>query len=1125
MSEYEEREQGQQRAAAAPQITYVPPLPVPDQAAIQLELQQRALQRYQQFFDIQAVAQRSSAAPVLEAAQVQRSFALQRQQSQLALQRQIEALSEGLPPDVLQAALQRQAEQAGVPALPPVFSGPTRSQPSYADHAQRYAHEAVALQRQADQHSGFVSMSAWPNIQQRAAQDLVQRFRQDTSPAMQRYAELGQSLALVQRQPQGKQVARVVLQRLPAGERPMVQRALDEAEQEHQQFQAQDQKALERHTLQRKLTEEDALAPQAMPRGNGQALPLAVQRRLAVGLNIPGEHLQSVRVHVDSSAHSFAKSVQAIAATVGTHIFFQQGKLDTESAEGQELLAHEVTHTWQQSQGKVQGGGIDPDPGLEQEARDAGKTFARQARTPEFLARFERKRQSVEARFQAGLHTPETVQRLAEPQASDLKRGEAWERSFTGSKGGVTFHLKLYRYPDGRLAGTYHVEGGSGQRWHLSGSVREDGRFKLWGDQNSAVFEGRYGSDNQLYVDDFHLGNGQSYRVQGLDLRPVELSGAGPAQTATSKTPLIKGADDRATQPKADGQAWGERKHFSCMDDQETRFELDLDRDERGLLTGGYRVNGGQDWGLRGVLYADGHFEVRAQNGASFQGQAEQSGGQLTLRAHFEHDKTGYKGEVRLEQTAAPKRERRALPDSKTLQTGLKNGQPQAERSSWEDTITSEQRAKLPALQEAHFLEALSAMCGRLGVPRDELLAVMTFESADWRRGTLGLDPKADNGSHAGLIQFGQDFTKGVRSYGVEDYRDFTNLSAIQQLKFVELYLEKHGVREAVELARKENRQISLEELYLSVLGGNARKGRQPVWAESGNANYLSNAHLDNNRDQQITPTEAADAVRLHWRDVYGNNLDERSTHIEREYYTQNGKQRWRVKDHGEEVFSSLLNIDPSLQQQVALKENQTEQESPKSGRLKSLTRKEFTAINAQGMKARGQEIGSLDGVVGYFNANDGGHDSDRWYSKPKADGSKYYYGLRWQCVEYIRRYYYDVLGHEIHALGNAMNYFDRGLSEGAMNSERGLVQYKNGGEEKPQYRDIIVWGPNPASKVGHVGIVASVSENELVIAQQNAGRFSRSVSLKKATEKGKTYWRLYGGPVDDAILGWLRSK
>ncbi len=534
MSEYEEREQGQQRAAAAPQITYVPPLPVPDQAAIQLELQQRALQRYQQFFDIQAVAQRSSAAPVLEAAQVQRSFALQRQQSQLALQRQIEALSEGLPPDVLQAALQRQAEQAGVPALPPVFSGPTRSQPSYADHAQRYAHEAVSLQRQADQHSGFVAMSAWPTIQQRATQDLVQRFRQDTSPAIQRYAELGRSLALVQRQPQGKQVARVVLQRLPAGERPMVQRALDEAEQEHQQFQAQDQNALQLHALQRKLTEEENLAPIALPSRSGQPLSLAVQRQLEVGLNIPREHLQSVRVHVDSSAHSFAKSVQAIAATVGTHIFFQQGKLDTESAEGQELLAHEVTHTYQQAQGKVTGKGIDPDPGLEQEAREAGRKFAQRVSPMDMPSVL---KGEVKSKTRAAQRVPAPQQSALQRRATDEPKQTGPLQDWAGTLANTAVSLKL-RQNGGKLHGRYSYQGHA-DFLTVEGTLDATGKVQLTerdaGGKVTGTFEGVLKGDTL----DGQWTSAQSGRAHRFSLRK---NAAGAQQWAHDYAGHVGGA-------------------------------------------------------------------------------------------------------------------------------------------------------------------------------------------------------------------------------------------------------------------------------------------------------------------------------------------------------------------------------------------------------------------------------------------------------------------------------------------------------------------------------------------------------------------------------------------------------
>ncbi len=562
-SDYEERKQGQQRSAAAPQISYIPPLPVPDQAAIQLDLQQRTLERYQQFFATPAVAQRSSAAPVLEAAQVQRTLVLQRQQSQLALQRQIAELEHDLPRDALQAALQRQAEQAGVPALPPIFSGPTRSQPSYADHAQRYAHEAVSLQRQADQHSGFVSMSAWPTIQQRAAQDLAQRFRSDTSPTIQRYAELGQSLALVQRQPQGKHVAQVVLQRLPAGERPSVQRALDEAEQEHQQFQAQDQKALELHALQRKLTEEDALAPQAIPRGSGQPLPLAVQRQLEVGLNIPREHLQTVRVHADPAAHSFAKSVQAIAATTGTNIFFQQGKLDTESAEGQELLAHEVTHTYQQAQGKVTGKGIDPDPALEQEARDAGKRFTQSVSHDTTLGAWK----TDDAAVQVGRSAPPitALQRQVAPPTSpfDLLHVPLWTRVFSGTLAGKAIEATLSR-TNQNIDGAYSY--GKGQLT-LSGSIDAQGKLNLLeydGDHLSGRLSGTLSPDGvtlaltwtpsaesvhpHAYQGALHLIDAAGRPVPGRAPKPQTASKA-PPQPKLGPVPMPPGRNPPAQQP------------------------------------------------------------------------------------------------------------------------------------------------------------------------------------------------------------------------------------------------------------------------------------------------------------------------------------------------------------------------------------------------------------------------------------------------------------------------------------------------------------------------------------------------------------------------------------------------
>jgi hypothetical protein len=58
-------------------------------------------------------------------------------------------------------------------------------------------------------------------------------------------------------------------------------------------------------------------------------------------------------VHVGSSAANAARQVNAQAFTTGSDIFFGTGKYQPETAEGQRLLAHELTHVIQQSAGRL----------------------------------------------------------------------------------------------------------------------------------------------------------------------------------------------------------------------------------------------------------------------------------------------------------------------------------------------------------------------------------------------------------------------------------------------------------------------------------------------------------------------------------------------------------------------------------------------------------------------------------------------------------------------------------------------------------------------------------------------------------------------------------------------------
>lgn len=112
--------------------------------------------------------------------------------------------------------------------------------------------------------------------------------------------------------------------------------------------------------------------------GQGASLDEGTQSRLEAGL---GADLSGVKVHTGSDADHMAKSVDAVAFTTGQDIFFREGAYNPGTQEGMRLLAHEATHTVQQSQGPVAGTPTDdgvalshPSDSFEQAAEHAADT-------------------------------------------------------------------------------------------------------------------------------------------------------------------------------------------------------------------------------------------------------------------------------------------------------------------------------------------------------------------------------------------------------------------------------------------------------------------------------------------------------------------------------------------------------------------------------------------------------------------------------------------------------------------------------------------------------------------------------------------------------------------------------
>ena len=83
----------------------------------------------------------------------------------------------------------------------------------------------------------------------------------------------------------------------------------------------------------------------AVGMAGGAPLPAAVRRQMEPRF---GANFGNVRVHTGDAAAQQSAALNANAFTVGQHIFFGADKFQPQSAGGQELIAHELTHTIQQ---------------------------------------------------------------------------------------------------------------------------------------------------------------------------------------------------------------------------------------------------------------------------------------------------------------------------------------------------------------------------------------------------------------------------------------------------------------------------------------------------------------------------------------------------------------------------------------------------------------------------------------------------------------------------------------------------------------------------------------------------------------------------------------------------------
>ncbi|MFB9079063.1 CHAP domain-containing protein [Flavobacterium procerum] len=162
-----------------------------------------------------------------------------------------------------------------------------------------------------------------------------------------------------------------------------------------------------------------------------------------------------------------------------------------------------------------------------------------------------------------------------------------------------------------------------------------------------------------------------------------------------------------------------------------------------------------------------------------------------------------------------------------------------------------------------------------------------------------------------------------------------------------------------------------------------------------------------------------------------------------------------------------------------------------------------------------GQALDSLNGVKVYYN---GGVDNIEGRNVTKDN---YNLGLKYQCVEFVKRYYYEHYNHKMpDAYGHAKDFFDSKIEDGNLNKSRGLIQYKNPSKSKPKVGDLVIFSGSLLNRFGHVAIISNVSENEIEIIQQNPGPFGSSREIFDLKEQDGNY--KIG---NERLLGWLRKE
>jgi len=144
-----------------------------------------------------------------------------------------------------------------------------------------------------------------------------------------------------------------------------------------------------------------------------------------------------------------------------------------------------------------------------------------------------------------------------------------------------------------------------------------------------------------------------------------------------------------------------------------------------------------------------------------------------------------------------------------------------------------------------------------------------------------------------------------------------------------------------------------------------------------------------------------------------------------------------------------------------------------------------YTAYNS--------ELGSNNGVKGFSNCNDAtcSNNEDVSFTKEQTGFARdVYLGVKWQCVEYARRWLAFNKNAAFASVGRAFQIFDMTevMDLTTTNKNLPFASYKNKNDEAPKFGDLIIYAKASDSPAGHVGVIVNVNTQDgyFDVAEQN---------------------------------------